>query len=267
MRIARFSTGQEPRYGVVELAADHGPNPETISVLNADPLAGPVKLTGERVLLSEARLLAPVIPRSKVVGVGRNFSAHAAERGAEVPSAPILFFKPNTSVVGPGESVIRPVECRNLHYEGELAVVISRICRRVPVERVSEVVFGYTAANDVTARDIQDSDPQWTRGKGFDTFCPLGPWICTHLSLDEAQNLDIATRVNQELRQSGNTSQQLRPIAELVSYISGFTTLLPGDVVLTGTPSGVGEIVPGDEVAVTISEIGTLSNPVRAEEG
>ncbi|MDR1711284.1 MAG: fumarylacetoacetate hydrolase family protein [Propionibacteriaceae bacterium] len=264
MRIARFSAGGEPRYGLVELAEDHGENPESIAVLNADPLAGPVKLTGERVLLSEARLLAPVIPRSKVVGVGRNYAAHAAELGNPVPDEPVLFFKPNTSVIGPGEPVICPPETQNLHFEGELAVVIGRICRRVPIERTAEVIFGYTIGNDITARDLQSSDAQWTRAKGFDTFCPLGPWIVTHFAPDDVRDLDISTTVNGEARQAGNTSEMLRGVPELIAYISAFTTLLPGDVILTGTPAGVGQLAVGDEVSVSVSQIGTLSNPVMA---
>jgi 2-keto-4-pentenoate hydratase/2-oxohepta-3-ene-1,7-dioic acid hydratase in catechol pathway len=262
MRIARFSDGTDPRFGVVELAEDHGPNPESIAVLNADPLAGPVKYTGERVLLSDVRLLSPVIPRSKVLGIGRNYAEHAAELGNPVPEIPLVFIKPNTSVIGPGEAIVRPPECHKLHYEGELAVVIGRICRKVPLDLVPEVIFGYTVANDVSARDWQPVDQQWWRAKGSDTFCPLGPWIATHLSVEEASELDVTTRVNGELRQQGSTSLMLRGIAELVSYLSATMTLLPGDVILTGTPAGVGEIVPGDEVSVSVSGIGTLSNPV-----
>ncbi len=265
MRIARFSTGGDPKYGVVELAEDAGPNPETIAVLNADPMAGPVKYTGERVLLSEARLLAPVIPRSKIIAAGRNYAAHAKELGDEVPEKPLVFFKPNTSVIGPGEAIVRPQESSTLHYEGELAVVIGRICRRVPVERVADVIFGYTVANDVTARDLQNVDDQWTRAKGYDTFCPLGPWIVTHLGLDELNDLDIVTRVNGEARQTGNTSAMLWKVPELISYATSFTTLLPGDVILTGTPAGIGEILPGDEVSVSVSSIGELVNPVIEE--
>ena len=175
MRIARFAAGGEPQYGIVELAEDGGPHPDTVSTLTGDPLAGPVQLTGERRELDSVRLLAPVIPRSKVVGVGRNYAAHAAELGNEVPSTPLIFLKPNTSVIGPGEPIGYPPATSSLHFEGELAVVIGRICREVPAERVPEVIFGYTVANDVTARDLQKSDGQWARAKGYDTFCPLGP--------------------------------------------------------------------------------------------
>jgi 2-keto-4-pentenoate hydratase/2-oxohepta-3-ene-1,7-dioic acid hydratase in catechol pathway len=267
VRIARFSNAGEIAFGAVELAEDNGPNPQTIAVLNGDPLAGPVKYTGERLMLSEVRLLAPVIPRSKVVGVGRNYADHALELGNQLPKAPLVFLKPNTAVIGPGEAIVRPPESNLLHYEGELAVVIGRICRRVPLERVAEVIFGYTIANDVTARDLQTADEQWTRGKGFDTFCPLGPWIATHLKLDEVADLDIITTVNGEVRQSGNTSAMIHQVAELVAFISDFTTLLPGDVILTGTPAGIGELRVGDEVSVSVSGLGVLTNPVIDQEG
>jgi len=266
MRIARFVAGAEPAYGLVELAEDDGPNPETISVVSGDPLAGPVHYTGERLPLADVRLVSPVIPRSKVIGVGRNYAEHAAELGNQLPKAPLLFSKPNTSVIGPGEPIVRPAETDDLHFEGELAVVIGRICRRVPPERVADVIFGYTIGNDVTARDLQAGDGQWTRAKGFDSFCPIGPWIVTHLNLADAGDLEITTTLNGEVRQLGRTSDMVHSVAELVSQVSAFTTLLPGDVILTGTPAGVGPMVPGDVVSVSISGIGTLSNPVMAEE-
>jgi len=266
MRIARFVAGADPAYGLVELAEDDGPNPDTVSVITGDPLAGPVRYTGERLALADVRLVSPVIPRSKVIGVGRNYAAHAAELGNQLPTAPLLFSKPNTAVIGPGEPIIRPMETSDLHYEGELAVVIGRICRRVPPERAAEVIFGYTIGNDVTARDLQASDGHWTRAKGFDSFCPLGPWIVTHLGVDGAADLEITTTLNGELRQQGSTAQMVRSIPELIAQVSAFTTLLPGDVILTGTPAGVGAMEPGDTVAVSISGIGTLSNPVVAEE-
>ena len=266
MRIARFVAQGDPTYGVVELAEDSGPNPDTIAVVSGDPLAGPVHYTGERLPLADVRLVAPVIPRSKVIGIGRNYAAHAAELGNEVPDQPVIFSKPNTSVIGPGEPIVYPSETKDLHYEGELAVVIGRICRRVPVERAADVIFGYTVANDVTCRDLQSSDGQWTRAKGFDTFCPIGPWIATHLDIDEVGRLDIETTLNGEVVQSGNTALMVRGVAELIAYVSGFTTLLPGDVILTGTPAGVGPMQPGDRVSVTISGIGTLGNVVVAED-
>src|SRR6478735_2450529 len=262
MRIARFSTGGDPVFGIVELAADGGKHPGTLSTLTGDPISMPVQLSGERHELEGVRLLAPVIPRTKVVGVGRNYAAHAAELGNEVPTVPLLFFKPNTSVIGPNESIIYPDPVHEMAYEGELALVIGRICRDVPPERVDEVIFGYTVANDVTARDLQKSDGQWARAKGYDTFCPLGPWITTHQSVAEMGDVMITTTVDGEQRQHGSTSLMLRDITELVVYISSFTTLLPGDVILTGTPAGVGELLPGHEVEVTVDGIGTLTNTV-----
>ncbi|MGI8768146.1 MAG: fumarylacetoacetate hydrolase family protein [Propionibacteriaceae bacterium] len=262
MRIARFSDGSDPKYGLVELAEDAGSHPDTVSALNGDPLAGPVNLTGERTGLDQVRLLAPVIPRSKIVAVGRNFAEHAAELGNEVPTTPLVFLKPNTSVIGPDEAIVHPSVSEEVSFEGELAVVIGRICKEVPIDRVAEVIFGYTIANDVTARDLQRTDGQWARAKGFDTFCPLGPWMVTHLSLDEAANLDITTTLDGEVRQHGNTNLMVRDIASLISYITSFATLLPGDVILTGTPAGVGRMRPGQSVTVAIAGIGELTNPV-----
>lgn len=263
MRIARFAgVGEDPRFGIVELAEDQGQHPETIAVIDGDPLAGPVNYTGERVDIADVRLLAPVIPRSKVLAVGRNYVEHAAELGNDVPAEPLIFMKPNTSVIGPGEPIIRPQLSDNVHYEGELAVVIGRICRQVPVEKAADVIFGYTVANDVTARDLQRSDEQWTRAKGFDTFCPLGPWIVTHLGLQEAGDLGLTTTLDGEVKQDGRTSQMVFPIAQLIAYISAFTTLLPGDVILTGTPVGVGPMVAGQNISVEIEGIGALTNPV-----
>lgn len=266
MRIARFvADGGDPQYGIVELADDGGGHPDTVAAITGDPLAGPVNYTGERVPLTEVRLVAPVIPRSKVVAIGKNYAAHAAEFNSTVPDEPLTFLKPNTSVIGPGEPIVYPPESENLHFEGELAVVIGRICRRVSRERAAEVIFGYTVANDVTCRDLQARDKQWTRAKSYDSFCPLGPWIVTHLTLDEVGQLSIGTVLNGEQKQSSRTSRMVRGVAELVEFVSSFTTLLPGDVILTGTPEGVGPMQPGDEVSVTIESIGTLTNPVIAE--
>lgn len=264
MRIARFAVaGKDPAFGVIELAVDGGENPDTIATLTGDPLSGvAVNYTGERHELDEVRLLSPVIPRSKIVGVGKNYADHAAEMGGEVPQSPLLFLKPNTSVIGPNEPIVRPEGVEELHFEGELAIVLGRICKQVPLERVSEVIFGYTIANDVTARQWQRGDGQWARAKGADTFCPLGPWINTHTSIEEASQLRIQTRLGEKLCQNGSTSQLIHGIAELVSFISDAMTLLPGDVILTGTPAGVGEMVPGDVVQVEIDTLGTLSNPV-----
>ncbi|MGY4720894.1 fumarylacetoacetate hydrolase family protein [Naumannella huperziae] len=262
MRVARFSTGGEPRYGLVELARDNGEHPDTVAVLNGDPLAMPVQLTGERLALDAVRLLAPVIPRSKVIGVGRNYADHAKEMGNEVPATPLTFFKPNTAVIGPDDRIIAPAAAKELHFEGELAVVIGRIGSQVPADRAQDLIFGYTVANDATLRDLQRTDGQWARAKGFDTSCPLGPWIVTHLTIEEAGELELSTSIDGEQRQAGNTRDLVHPIADLVAYISSYTTLLPGDVILTGTPAGVGEMRPGQTVSVHIEGIGTLTNTV-----
>ncbi|MGI8459843.1 MAG: fumarylacetoacetate hydrolase family protein [Propionibacteriaceae bacterium] len=262
MRIARYSADGEPTYGVVELAGDGGRHPETVAGLTGDPLAQQVQLTGQRRDLADVRLLAPVIPRSKVIGVGRNYAAHAAELGNEVPSTPLTFLKPNTSVIGPGDAIVKPAATSELAYEGELALVISRICKEVPPERAQDVIFGYTIGNDVTARDLQKSDGQWSRAKGSDTFCPLGPWMITHLSVAEASDLMITTTLDGEVRQHDSTSLMVVGIADLVAFVSSFTTLLPGDVILTGTPAGVGSMEPGQEISIEIAEIGTLTNTV-----
>ncbi|MFV0408028.1 MAG: fumarylacetoacetate hydrolase family protein [Propioniciclava sp.] len=269
MRIARFVHGDSIHFGAVELEADSGDHPDTVSVLSGDPLVASVKFTGERHHLTEVRLLAPVIPRSKIVGIGRNYAAHAAELGHEVPEAPLMFLKPNTAVIGPDEAIVYPPQSTRVDYEGELAVVIGRMCKDVPVERAGEVIFGYTCANDVSARDLQESDGQWSRAKGFDTFCPLGPWIVTHLSLAEASDLDIqlsltTVKGKTSEKQTSNTSLMVRSIAALVAHVSAAMTLLPGDVILTGTPAGVGPLRPRNRVDVTIESIGTLSNPVAS---
>jgi 2-keto-4-pentenoate hydratase/2-oxohepta-3-ene-1,7-dioic acid hydratase in catechol pathway len=217
--------------------------------------------TGERVPLAEAKLLAPVIPRSKVIGVGRNYRDHAAEFGNEAPAEPMLFLKPNTSVVGPNDAIVLPALSSHVDFEGELAVIIGSIAKNVRVEDAASVVFGYTIANDVTARDLQKSDAQWTRAKGFDSFCPLGPVIETDLDL---AGESVETRVNGELKQSGPLTDMVHSVAEIIAYASAVFTLLPGDVILTGTPAGVGPLANGDSVAITIPGIGTLTNPVRS---
>jgi 2-keto-4-pentenoate hydratase/2-oxohepta-3-ene-1,7-dioic acid hydratase in catechol pathway len=266
VRIARFTTGEEPAYGVVTGEVDELGIPSEDSVVVAlagDPLYVGVHLTDEEHRLSDVRLLAPVIPRSKVVGIGRNYAAHAAELGHDLPEEPLMFLKPNTSVVGPDDPVFYPHQTRDLHYEGELAVVIGRICRDVAPERVADVVYGYTVGNDVTARDLQRSDVQFTRAKGFDSFCPLGPWIETEL---DTGDLRVQTHLNGDLKQDGSTKDMIFDVATLVSHVSSVMTLLPGDVILTGTPEGVGPMQPGDEVDVTISGIGTLTNKVVARD-
>ncbi len=257
MRIARFSNDDEPRFGLI--GDDAGT--EVLAVLVGDPLYVGFELTGEKVPLDAVRLLAPVIPRSKVIGIGRNYAEHAAEMGNDLPSEPLVFLKPNTSVVGPDDAIVYPDQTQDLQFEGELAVVIGRICRDVAVEDVPKVVHGYTVANDVTARDLQKRDGQWARAKGFDSFCPLGPWIETDLDI---RDLAVRTLVGDEVRQDGRTSQMVFDVPTLVSYVSSFMTLLPGDVLLTGTPAGVGPLQVGDLVSVTVDGIGTLSNRVVA---
>jgi 2-keto-4-pentenoate hydratase/2-oxohepta-3-ene-1,7-dioic acid hydratase in catechol pathway len=262
VRIARFTTGEDPRYGVVTGDVDDNgvPADDTVIVaLAGDPLYVGVQLTEHEVPLSDVRLLAPVLPRSKVVGIGRNYAAHAAELGHELPVEPLMFLKPNTSVVGPGDPVFYPRQSAEVHYEGELAVVIGRICRDVAPERVAEVVYGYTVGNDVTARDLQRGDVQFTRAKGFDSFCPLGPWIETEL---DTSDLRVTTHLNGDLKQDGRTKDMIFDVATLVAHVSSVMTLLPGDVILTGTPEGVGPMDVGDEVEVTVSGIGSLTNKV-----
>ena len=262
MRIARFTTGDDPQYGVITGDVDELGIPAddaTVVALAGDPLHVGVQLTDKELSLAAVRLLAPVLPRSKVVGIGRNYAAHAAEMGGDVPSEPLMFLKPNTSVVGPGDPVFYPRQSSEVHYEGELAVVIGRICRDVPPERVADVVYGYTVGNDVTARDLQRGDVQFTRAKGFDSFCPLGPWIETEL---DTSDLRVTTHLNGDLVQDGNTRDMIFDVAALVAYVSSVMTLLPGDVVLTGTPEGVGPMQVGDEVEVTLAGIGSLTNKV-----
>jgi 2-keto-4-pentenoate hydratase/2-oxohepta-3-ene-1,7-dioic acid hydratase in catechol pathway len=266
VRIARFTTGDEPQYGVVSGDVDELGIPaedSRIVALAGDPLHVGVHPTDTELALADVRLLAPVLPRSKVVGIGKNYAAHAAEMGGEVPAEPLMFLKPNTSVVGPGDPVFYPRQSSEVHFEGELAVVIGRICRDVPVERVSDVVYGYTVGNDVTARDLQRGDVQFTRAKGFDSFCPLGPWIETEL---DTSDLVVTTHLNGDLKQHGTTRDMVFDVPALVAYVSSVMTLLPGDVILTGTPDGVGPMEVGDEVEVTVSGIGSLTNRVVARD-
>jgi 2-keto-4-pentenoate hydratase/2-oxohepta-3-ene-1,7-dioic acid hydratase in catechol pathway len=266
MRIARYSVGDQIHYGTVELAADGGPNPDTVADLTGDPMVGPVNLTGARHALADVRLLAPVIPRSKVVGLAHNYSPDRDPDPPAEGTAPELFVKPNTSVIGPDEPIVIPKLSADTGLEGEVAVVIGRICRHVPLERVPEVIFGYTIVNDVTARDFIKPGEPWGIAKGFDNFTPLGPWIATHLSLEAAENLAIRTRVGDTVVQDGTTRRLRWPIGRQLAYISDVMTLLPGDVVLTGTPAGAVQIEPGQVLSVDVEEIGTLVNPVVAEE-
>ncbi|CAI9386432.1 fumarylacetoacetate hydrolase family protein [Microbacterium sp. T2.11-28] len=253
MKVARFRHDEVIRFGIVD-GAD-------LVVLAGDPLFAGFDTTGERVPLADAVLLAPVIPRSKVVCVGKNYRDHAAEMGGEAPAEPLLFLKPNTSVIGPGDVIVRPRQSERTDFEGELAVVIGRVAKDVSAEKADEYVFGYTVANDVTARDLQRSDGQWSRAKGFDTFCPLGPVIETEFDLDGGAR--IVSRVNGEVRQDGPISDMVHSVADIVAYASAAFTLLPGDVILTGTPAGIGPFVAGDTVEVEITGIGVLRNTAR----
>jgi 2-keto-4-pentenoate hydratase/2-oxohepta-3-ene-1,7-dioic acid hydratase in catechol pathway len=252
MRIARFTTGEDPAYGLVDGAGGK------IAEITGDPLYQRIELTGAVHEVDDVRLLAPVIPRSKVIGIGRNYADHAREMGGEPPEIPMMFLVPNTAVVGPGDPVVMPPQTGEVGYEGELAVVIGRLCKDVEPEDALSFVLGYTVANDVTARDLQRSDGQWARAKGFDTFCPLGPWIETDL---DPAGQRIVTRLDGEVVQDGVTSDMVHGTAALISFASKAFTLLPGDVILTGTPSGVGLVQPGQRVEVEVDGIGVLSNP------
>jgi 2-keto-4-pentenoate hydratase/2-oxohepta-3-ene-1,7-dioic acid hydratase in catechol pathway len=263
VRVARFAGDDDPRFGVI--GDDNGV--PTIAVLKGDPLYAGLDLTGQKVPLADVRLLAPVIPRSKVVCVGRNYARHAAELGGEVPDEPLIFLKPNTSVIGPGEPIFYPTQSADVHYEGELAVVIGRICRDISAADAAKVIFGYTVANDVTARDLQNKDGQWARAKGFDSFCPLGPWIESDLDpADVGVTTVLHSGGRDETKQDGRTADMVFSVADIIEYVSSFMTLLPGDVILTGTPEGVGPMAVGDSVSVTIEGIGTLTNQVVARD-
>ncbi|MFF3764914.1 fumarylacetoacetate hydrolase family protein [Streptomyces sp. NPDC001922] len=256
MRIARFSIDGNVAFGVVEGDPSDAEGP-VLDIIKGHPFAE-FERSGQRIPLNKVRLLPPVLP-NKVIGIGRNYAEHAAELGHEVPEVPVAFFKPSTAVTGPGDPVPYPSFSSELHHEAELAVVIGRMCREVPRERVQDVILGYTCANDLTARDVQRRENQWARAKGFDGSCPLGPWVETEL---DPSDLGIMCTVNGEQRQLGRTGDMVHSIADLIVHLTEAMTLLPGDVVLTGTPAGVGPLNVGDEVAVTIEGIGTLTNKV-----
>ncbi|KNE82725.1 MULTISPECIES: fumarylacetoacetate hydrolase family protein [Streptomyces] len=256
MRIARFSIDGNVAFGVVE-GEPSDPDGPVLDIIKGHPFAE-FERSGKKVPLDRVRLLPPVLP-SKVVAIGRNYAEHAAEMGGGVPEVPVAFFKPSTAVTGPGDPIPYPPFSQEVHHEAELAVVIGRMCREVPRERVQDVILGYTCANDVTARDVQRAESQWARAKGFDGSCPLGPWVETEL---DPADLGIMCTVNGEQRQLGRTGDMVRSVADLITHITEAMTLLPGDVVLTGTPAGVGPLSVGDEVAVTIEGIGTLTNKV-----
>jgi 2-keto-4-pentenoate hydratase/2-oxohepta-3-ene-1,7-dioic acid hydratase in catechol pathway len=254
VRIARFAHPEGLAFGTIE-GTGAG---QTVAEVREHPF-GPLDFTGRRWALEDVRLLAPVLP-TKVVCIGKNYADHVKEMGGdEPPPAPVLFIKPSTSVIGPEDAIRLPVDSHRVDFEGELAAVIGAVVRDVPRESALSTVLGYTCGNDVTARDQQQADGQWTRGKGHDSFCPVGPWIETEL---DPSDLTIQTELDGELRQDSTTSLLLHDVATLISYISHVMTLLPGDVVLTGTPAGVGPMKAGQKVSVSIEGIGTLTNPV-----
>ncbi len=251
MRIARFSLNGEPKFGIVD-------GPELV-VLNGHPLVAGYDTTGERVPIKEVKLLAPTIP-SKVVCVGLNYADHVAEiKDASAAAEPTLFLKPSSSIVGPGDAIVLPAQSEKVDLEVELTIVMGQIAKNVSEKDALNYVWGFTVANDVTARDLQHSDQQWARSKSFDSFCPIGPWIETEFVPD---GQELSSRINGETKQASTIDHMLHDVPKLISYISHNMTLLPGDVILTGTPAGITQIVSGDVVECEIEGIGTLVNPV-----
>ena len=261
MRIVRFTPpesagiGSDQHFGIVN-------DQDQILVLRGDPMYSGIVPTETKIALADVKLLAPVIPRSKVVCIGKNYADHAAEMGSELPKEPIIFIKPNTTVVGPGDTIVWPRMSQRVDFEGELAIVIGRICKDVPKEKVNDVIFGYTLANDVTARDLQNVDGQWTRAKSFDTFCPLGPWIETEFVPGSQV---ITTTVNGETKQKEPITSLIFDIPTIINFVTQVMTLLPGDVILTGTPAGIGPMAAGSTVEVSIEGIGVLTNKVSSK--
>ena len=259
LRIVRFSVQGKIKFGLLEGAVIQG--------LRSSPFAhfgspGSLqKLDGNTYKLAEVKLLAPCVP-SKIVALGLNYRLHAEEAKMPLPSVPLIFLKPSTAVIGPDDEIVLPRDSSRVDYEGELGAVISRKAKDVPRDRVSDYILGYTCVNDVSERHVQAADGQWTRAKGYDTFAPIGPWIETGVNADD---LKLETYLNGELKQSARTSELIFGVAELVSFISGVMTLLPGDVIATGTPSGIDRMSPGDVVEVKIEGIGTLKNFVVAQ--
>ena len=254
MRIVRFEFQGRSGYGILE--------GEKISVLWGTPYDGLENTSGEGMSLPEVTLLAPCEP-TKIVALGLNYRDHAAEFGHPLPEEPLLFMKPSTAVIGPDEDIVYPAMSRRVDYEAELAVVIGRTCRFVKAEDFRDYVLGYTCINDVTARDLQKKDGQFTRSKSFDTFAPLGPWIET--AIPDPDNLTVEAYLNGERRQHGNTRDMVFGVATLVSFISRIMTLMPGDVIATGTPAGIGPMAPGDVVEIRVEGIGTLQNRLVTE--
>ncbi len=253
MRLGRIASPDGVAFVSIE-----GDSSEAICKEIAEHPFGNPTFTSRTWPLADVRLLAPILA-SKVVCMGKNYAAHAAEMGGLAPEDPVIFLKPNTAIIGPNTPIQLPADAQPVHHEGELAAVIGRPCKDVPASRAAENILGYTIANDVSARDQQRKDGQWMRAKGHDTFCPVGPWIVTDL---DPSDLDLRTEVNGETRQHSNTALMIHDIGAIIEWVSAVMTLLPGDLILTGTPEGVGPIEDGDIVSVTISGIGTLSNPV-----
>lgn len=260
MRVVRFSpqpdagVGTDPLFGILE-------DDNSITVITGDPIYQGIQRTAAKLSLTQVRLLAPVIPRSKIVAIGKNYADHAAEMGGVVPEEPIIFIKPNTTVIGPGDTIVWPQMAPSIDYEAELAIVIGRVCKEVPIERVNDVIFGYTLANDVTCRELQKKDGQWTRAKGFDTFCPLGPWIETEFV---PGNQRITTTLNGQIKQDAHLSDMIFKVPQIVNFVSSVMTLLPGDVIITGTPAGIGPMAEKSTVAISIEGLGQLTNKVSA---
>ena len=252
MKIARFVHDHDVHFGVVD--------GDTVHILEGDPLHDGISETGETIALSEVDLISPVAP-SKVVCVGMNFAEHAAEMHHDGPVTPLIFLKPPTAVVGDGDEIIIPPLPGRIVHEGELAVVIGKHAHRVAEKDWADYVFGYTIANDVSARDVMFADGQWARAKGYDTFCPVGPWIETEF--DPFERHEITTTVDGEVRRHGFTADMTHKIPEIIAFVSDAFTLHPGDIICTGTPAGLGGFVDGQTVTITIDGIGTLSNPAR----
>lgn len=253
MRLGRIASPD----GVAFVSIEGSPGEETAREIAEHPFGTPT-FTGRSWPLADVRLLAPILA-SKVVCIGKNYADHIAEMGGAAPADPVIFLKPNTAIVGPNVPIQLPANASPVHFEGELAVVIGRPCRDVVAAKAAENILGYTIANDVSARDQQQADGQWTRAKGHDTFCPVGPWIATDL---DASDLELRTEVDGEVKQHSRTSMMIHDVGAIVEWISAVMTLLPGDLILTGTPAGVGPIEDGDTVSITIEGIGTLTNPV-----
>jgi 2-keto-4-pentenoate hydratase/2-oxohepta-3-ene-1,7-dioic acid hydratase in catechol pathway len=256
MRLGRIASPDGVAF--VSIEGDPGaPTEMTAREISEHPFGTP-EFTGRSWPLADVRLLAPILA-SKVVAMGKNYAAHIEEMGGEAPEEPVIFLKPNTAIIGPNVAIQLPADANPVHHEGELAIVIGRPCKDVPAARAAENILGYTIANDVSARDQQSKDGQWMRAKGHDTFCPVGPWIVTDL---DPSDLDLRTEVDGQVRQHSRTSLMIHDVGAIVEWVSAVMTLLPGDLILTGTPEGVGPIEDGDTVSITIEGIGTLSNPV-----